>query len=98
MTQFRISCHNLEIERGRYEKKIPVEQRICKLCHADIENETTFLLDCAPLLEILHKIENKYLNYITIRASLYGFFNQSPMYIIQLHMYNYKYFNYTASN
>jgi hypothetical protein len=34
-TKFRISSHQLEIERGRY-RNIPVSQRICKLCNLEM--------------------------------------------------------------
>jgi hypothetical protein len=34
----RISNCNLDIERGRY-SKLPVEQRICRLCSSEVEDE-----------------------------------------------------------
>jgi hypothetical protein len=36
--KIRVSNCNLNIEKGRY-LKLPVEQRICKLCHMDVEDE-----------------------------------------------------------
>ena len=42
LTKFRISSHKLEIEKGRY-MNIPAEQRICRLCKLDVENEIHFL-------------------------------------------------------
>ncbi len=44
---FRISCHDLEIERGRYDTppKLP-EERICKLCQLQPETEEHFMLFC----------------------------------------------------
>ena len=46
ITQFRLSSHNLEIERGRH-SNVARERRICKLCNLQaIENEYHFLLDC----------------------------------------------------
>ena len=37
-TQFRVSNHKLQIERGRYEN-IPREKRTCKLCNcSEIED------------------------------------------------------------
>ena len=44
---FRISSHDLEIERGRYirPKKTP-EERICKLCYEQPETEIHFVLYC----------------------------------------------------
>ena len=45
-TQFRISNHKLEIERGRYEN-IPSEQRTCKMCDSgEIEDEFHFTFKC----------------------------------------------------
>lgn len=43
-TQFRISDHRLQIEKGRY-LKLPREQRICTTCET-IEDEKHFLLYC----------------------------------------------------
>jgi hypothetical protein len=44
----RISNCNLDIERGRY-SKLPVEQRICKLCSSDVEDEFHFIMHCPKL-------------------------------------------------
>ena len=44
-TKLRISDHNLEIERGRY-NKIPREERLCRTCNA-IEDEAHFILKCS---------------------------------------------------
>ena len=50
---FRISCHELEIERGRYTRpKKPPEERICKLCDVYIENEKHFIVDCYQYSEL----------------------------------------------
>ena len=69
ITKFRISSHCLEIERGRYQN-IPVDNRICKLCSTNIENEIHFLLEYPKLQEarekILHVLENKYKNIVTL--------------------------------
>ena len=45
LTKFRISAHDLEIERGRY-KNLTVSERICKLCGTEVEDEIHFLLQC----------------------------------------------------
>ena len=46
LTQFRVSCHTLNIEQGRY-RKIPREQRFCEFCDAhEIEDELHFSLSC----------------------------------------------------
>lgn len=44
ITKYRISDHNLFIEKGRY-LKIPREERLCKKCKK-LEDETHFLLYC----------------------------------------------------
>ena len=47
LTQFRISAHNLEIERGRYTRPVtPVNQRICRRCNASTDSELHFLFEC----------------------------------------------------
>lgn len=51
--KIRISCHKLFIEEGRY-RKIPIQERICQLCHTDIEDEKHFILSC-PILENTRK-------------------------------------------
>jgi hypothetical protein len=63
LTRFRLSSHNLEIERGRYNNVIRSE-RICQFCNLNVvENEYHFLLTC-PLYSNIRK---KYLrrNYYT---------------------------------
>ena len=47
--KIRVSNCNLNIEKGRY-LKIPVEQRICQLCHMDVEDEFHFLMKCDNLI------------------------------------------------
>ncbi len=48
MTKFRISAHNLAIERGRYTRPpTPVNDRICSFCSGNvIEDEFHFLMTC----------------------------------------------------
>jgi len=41
MTNFRVSAHNLNIERRHY-IGLKVEERLCKLCYTDIEDEEHF--------------------------------------------------------
>ena len=45
ITKLRVSDHTLEIETGRY-KNIPRENRNCKLCKDEIDDEYHFLLNC----------------------------------------------------
>ena len=61
--KLRIGCHNLRVEKGRYDK-IPLNERICPLCSGNkIEDETHLLLDCqrySSMRDIfLSKIETK---------------------------------------
>ena len=44
LIRFRINAHNLEIEKGRHQN-----ERICKLCKLEIEDEIHFLLQCLIL-------------------------------------------------
>ena len=36
--QLRVSSHQLEIENG-HANGVPIEERICRLCHTEIEDE-----------------------------------------------------------
>jgi hypothetical protein len=48
--KIRVSNCNLNIEKGRY-LKLPLEQRICQLCHTDVEDEFHFLMNCDKLIQ-----------------------------------------------
>ena len=60
--EIRISNSILFIEEGRF-NKIPLENRLCPLCNAGIEDEMHFILKCIKLDEerkfMLTKIENR---------------------------------------
>lgn len=66
LTKFRISNHDLEIEKGRY-IGIKDSQRICKLCSTETETEIHFLLKCNKLdnirKQVTDKINDKYKNF-----------------------------------
>lgn len=48
MTKYRISDHNLNIEKGRHHKTwLPRERRTCVYCINMIENEEHFLIHCS---------------------------------------------------
>ena len=65
LTQFRLSSHDLAVERGRYENLIRNE-RICKLCNSNcVENEYHVLLACPFYRE---------LNYVYMSSLLYIWF------------------------
>ena len=56
LSRFRLSSHQLMIERGRY-TNIPKEERICKFCNSQaIENEYHFLMTC----DLYKDLRNKY--------------------------------------
>jgi hypothetical protein len=47
LTKLRISAHSLAIETGRYgTTKIPADQRFCKFCPINVEDEVHFLFQC----------------------------------------------------
>ena len=48
-SRLRLSAHSLMIEKGRhFTKKIPVENRLCKLCNFnEIEDEFHFMIRCS---------------------------------------------------
>ena len=45
LTKLRISAHSLAIEKGRYQG-LTIEQRTCRSCPTEIEDEKHFLLHC----------------------------------------------------
>ena len=47
--QFRCGILPLEIEIGRY-RNIPLAQRICQICHKEVEDEIHLLLNCNAYL------------------------------------------------
>jgi len=59
LTRFRVGMHQLEIERGRF-FNINVEERICKLCKKECEDEIHFLLDCDKLGSVRGLLLGKY--------------------------------------
>ncbi len=60
LTKYRLSDHQLAIERGRHKKTwLPKEERICNKCRSgSVETEEHFLLHCD--------------NYTSLRDALYG--------------------------
>ncbi len=49
--QLRTSSHQLEIEKGRYAGK-PMAERICQLCHREVESEEHYVCHCSVFYEI----------------------------------------------
>ena len=61
ISKFRTSCHDLEIERGRY-SGVKAEDRKCKICSANaVEDELHFVLKC----DILSDIRSPYITKLT---------------------------------
>ena len=63
ITKFRCSDHRLEIEIGRH-RKIPINQRICKMCTSGIESEEHFLRWCPKLKQLRDKYLGHPINFI----------------------------------
>ena len=60
LTQFRVSSHDLEIEKGR-QRNIDIRERVCKNCNSkNIENEYHFLLTCTKYSELRTKLIKRY--------------------------------------
>ena len=55
ITKFRVSDHTLEVETGRY-KNIPRENRNCKICKDEIDDEYHFFLNCKQNLNLRNKL------------------------------------------
>ena len=53
--QLQTSSHQLEIEVGRY-AQIPLEKRICQLCHQGVESEEHYVCRCS----FFYKIRERY--------------------------------------
>ena len=53
--QLRVSSHQLEVETS-CTNGVPWEERICKLCHIEIEDEYHFTCNCQTYVEIKGKI------------------------------------------
>ena len=83
LTRFRISCHNLYIERGRYDTPlVPREERWCTYCFFSkglkpIEDESHVLIDCLLYSSVREKF-NFYPQNITDLAGLLSNKNLDP--------------------
>ena len=49
--QLRTSSHKFEIDVGKY-AQIPLEERICQLCHQGVESEEHYVCQCSVFYEI----------------------------------------------
>ena len=60
LSKFRLSSHNLNIERGRYEG-IPRDERLCNVCNMNaVETEYHFLLVCPRYTDLRRKFLKPY--------------------------------------
>ena len=66
VTKFRLSNHKLRIETGRRDK-IPKQERFCRFCPTEVEDEYHFLFRC-PIYQNLRQ-----LYILPITSSLNGF-------------------------
>ncbi len=67
---FRISCHDLEIEKGKYcSPTTALEDRICKICNIQTETEEHFMLFSAKFRKLRLKLIR---NISEIDASIYN--------------------------
>ena len=48
LSSFRVSCHVLEIEKGRH-RGVERETRKCPFCHQNVEDEYHFILTCKTI-------------------------------------------------
>ena len=55
--QLRTSSHQLEIENGRT-NRVPREERLCRLCYIEIEDEYHFTCKCPTYAEIRAKYQD----------------------------------------
>lgn len=79
MSKFRLSNHNLMIEKGRH-NQIRKDQRFCPICPKDVEDEKHFLLHCEGYID-----ERKYL-FLKVNQLSRGFkhFNDAQKFIFLL--------------
>jgi hypothetical protein len=54
-TKIRISNSSLKIEQGRH-NKTPLENRLCPLCLAEVEDEFHFTVKCTSLYAVRDKL------------------------------------------
>jgi hypothetical protein len=60
LARFRTSCHNLQIEKGRWVKpRVERSNRLCTCCSLNVvEDETHFMFDCPIYQETRNKFRN----------------------------------------
>ena len=88
LCKFRISAHNLNIERGRYHN-VPRHERKCQLCNMnDIEDEYHFIFICPLYYDIrLKYIKPYYFRYPSMLKLIQIFTSQSVKVLSNLAKY-----------
>lgn len=69
IAQFRLSSHQLQIEKGRHHKPkpIPAENRFCLKCkNNDVEDEFHFLLQCPAYSDLRRELFNALKQHVPI--------------------------------
>ncbi|CAB4026551.1 Hypothetical predicted protein [Paramuricea clavata] len=71
-SQYRVSNHKLQTERGRYEN-VSREQRFCKLCNnGEVENEYHLALSCPKYEELRNNSNNILKNLFYLNNTMEG--------------------------
>ncbi len=84
---FRISAHDLEIERGRYSRpRKPPEHRLCPICKNCSEDELHFLMHCPAYTELRQKfsfsiirLDKSFIKLSSFERMRYLMTNQDPV-------------------
>ena len=71
IAKFRLQSNRLEIVRGRYSRpSVPKENRICKSCNLEVDDEIHFVTKCPSLDgirdDLFKKLENMDYNFLTL--------------------------------
>ena len=89
LTKFRVSAHNLKIEKGRY-CNLEVENRKCDLCKNNIEDEIHFFIVCPkldthrkPYFQLINKY-NKNFNSLSNCSKFIWLLSNEDKYIINI--------------
>ncbi len=69
LAKFRSGSLPLQVEVGRYHKT-PLKDRICALCHSDVEDEVHFLIDCRFYTDLRYdmfeKMQNDFIDFTSL--------------------------------
>ena len=68
LTRFRLSNHNLMIEKGRHQNITRISDRTCPFCPGQVETEFHFLLKCSTFTNLREHLLTQ------VKARIIGFF------------------------